>query len=454
MAERNIGSLASQVPPGGTLTLGPPKCEFEGPLVVRKPLTLIGQGGLLWAKKGPVLRVECSGVVLQDLSVEITGHEEKLTGEGACAIVVAPGLGMTLNDVCVRGNVTGLPEEEGNWRYPRLLRIKVLPNRKQAFHAKFSVPVPCRLVSNVAGVTVDPSHLRAGETDVTITLDSLAPGLRLRGEISLKTAFLIRQIAIIANVSASAGKADGFQVTLWDSLAAGAPAVPAPAVDQDASATVSEPVPTSRPVRKPEKIVRDAAAQLGPSSTPAQKPIPEKLEQAPAPPKAPAPPAPDVLGGRKAPPASSPPIKIKSVPGAALWSQPHEAPAEEAAPPSQPAAATHGPAAAGREAPPQPVSSVPGGDAGASAVPEAGTASPAHSRPRPVLNFSAFNGPPAPAARNREDEDKHAAPESADEVREEAPREADVEPPAPKPEASKPRKLIKADGNLGAFRQQ
>jgi len=459
MAEQDIDDLVNQVPPGGTLTLSPPKREFEGPVTIRKPLTLVGQQGLIWGKKGPVLRIECSGVVLQDLSVEVTGREENLTGQEACAVVVAPGQGLTLNDVYVRGNVTGLPEEEGNWRYPRSIRMKAPPNQKQEFHTKFTVPVPCRLVSHIAGVRVEPSSLRAGETDVRLVLDPLAPGVRVRGEISLNTAFLIRQIAVIANVSASASEADRFQVAFWDSLSAGPAAVPTPAAAQESAATVPAPAPTRRPARKPRQKVQDTAERLGPGSTPAQKPIPEKLEQEREPVKATGPHVPDVFGKEDAAPSLTVASKIKSVPLDNMWSPLVDKTAKEEPSPALPEVPQQKTVVANQEMHAEPASpDAPVTNAGVGTSKSMEADAGAALRKCPMLDFTAFQAQQASAAsqpgstaQNKEDENKRAVCGPAQEDEDKETEEANSESRSSEPEAPKSRKLRKTNGNLGAF---
>ncbi len=57
-------------PPGTTVTLG--RGEFGGPIAVDKPLVLEGKGAVIWAREGPVVTVSAGGVVLRNVSVEVT----------------------------------------------------------------------------------------------------------------------------------------------------------------------------------------------------------------------------------------------------------------------------------------------------------------------------------------------------------------------------------------------
>lgn len=231
-------SLQEQVDnakPGSVLTL-PPAKEFQGPVVIRRAITIEGQGGTIWAPEGPVVCIEADGVQLQKLNVEVTGAESNLNGEAACALVVNPDVKITLNSVTVRGNVIGLDTEEGDWSYPRKLQLgSMKPGRPHEFKAKLVVPVACTLHSLADGVHVSPQQVSSGgSVEVTIKVDPLAPSTRLRGDIELRTHRLTRRIAVFGNVAktdADASAAPDGQ-TIWE----------------DAQAPRSAPRPPSKPV--------------------------------------------------------------------------------------------------------------------------------------------------------------------------------------------------------------
>ena len=87
--------------------------EFKGPLVLRRPIIIEGQGGTIWAEKGPVVQIESTGVELRDVNIEITSREANLSGaEGLLSRRHQPAP-VTFDQVSVRGNVMGLDREEG-----------------------------------------------------------------------------------------------------------------------------------------------------------------------------------------------------------------------------------------------------------------------------------------------------------------------------------------------------
>src|SRR5437763_14431599 len=88
---------------GETLTLKPRE-EVKGPVVIRKRVVIVGQGGTIWAARGPVLRVEARGVVLRDVNVEVTARDAGLEGDAGCALVVGPAASVSLAPATGRGH--------------------------------------------------------------------------------------------------------------------------------------------------------------------------------------------------------------------------------------------------------------------------------------------------------------------------------------------------------------
>lgn len=249
----DINSLLASAK-GGVLTLDPPGKEFQGPLVVRRPVTINGNGCTIWAEAGPVVVIESTGVTLGELNIEVTGTEESLAGEAACALV-ARTAAPTLSRVAVRGLVVGIPGEEGEWRYPRIVRLnRIAAGTAHTFTLRLTVPVDCRIESMVSGVVVAPQTLRAGEVEVAVRVEAMAEGIRLRGLLRLSTVRLTRRIELSGHVVAvGTGVATGtgqvlFQPADWSGTAAAVPPAPPPA---PAAPPPPKPSPAPRPAPPP-----------------------------------------------------------------------------------------------------------------------------------------------------------------------------------------------------------
>lgn len=453
MAREKLSTLIDRASPGGTLIL--PAGEFEGPVVIGKPLTIEGRDTMVWARKGPVLTIESSGVVLQDLNVEITGREKDLTGQEACAIVVHGKHGVTLNDVSVRGNVLGLDEEEGDWRYPRSLNMMMAAKERHEFQAIFLVPVPCRLVSNVAGLTLKPASLKAGqETEVTVRVDPLPAGMRIRGGIALRTAFLSRKVTIIGNVGGK-DREPKCKIQYWSTLGA---ATPTPAPPDKTESLTTEKAKPSRPKRKQPPMEEKEPTTVAATEA---RPIPDRVEPDPLPPKEPK--KPDIFDTPK--PVTEPslpgrpaPRSTPSIPQGGLWTkQGAEGPeAEKVGPVSAPQGASR---------PPEPADDQVDQAGAGSSQSVAPTDGPMSTRIRPPSkrttrrvsadSFAAFGSRTEQAAEEDASETPPTAPDSEERVREESTDQPDEdEQVAAPPATQKPgkRRMVrhkKSDGFFG-----
>ena len=65
-----LNDIISHAAPNSEVTL--PSGEFEGPLVINKPLRVKGKSTTIWAKKSPVIQITSGGVTIEDIRAEIT----------------------------------------------------------------------------------------------------------------------------------------------------------------------------------------------------------------------------------------------------------------------------------------------------------------------------------------------------------------------------------------------
>lgn len=263
-------------PEGASMGLVPRR-EYPGPVVLNKAVVLEGNGATLWALVGPVLTIR-STVRLCNLRIEITS--DVLTADtAACAIIVAPGGHLTLENVEVRGLIQGLPQEEGVWHYPHSLALGgIAPG--VAHHWRFSLQVPtvCTIESQISGLKVTPSELCAGVNNLQVQIDALSRDFLIDGHLLLSTAALRRRIAVTAYADESPGAPCGQGQVLWAPpveslpptvvptapLASSPPEPIAPGSTPPEFSTSTAPVPSTpslepTPVRRP---VRDKAPRL------------------------------------------------------------------------------------------------------------------------------------------------------------------------------------------------
>src|SRR5262249_25608265 len=140
--------------------------EHEGPVSIRRRVTLQGHTGTtIWAREGPVVTVGALGVVLRNLAIEVADAAAPGQDGGACALDLRDGRDLQTENVQVVGTVVGAADEEGEWRFDPWWDLgKVVPVPGAPVQKSFpvQVPVACAVVSEIAGLEVEPKLLPPG----------------------------------------------------------------------------------------------------------------------------------------------------------------------------------------------------------------------------------------------------------------------------------------------------
>jgi stress response protein SCP2 len=212
LGETALQRLVDQAAAGSVLHL--PRNEYQGPVRVDKALTIEGNGSTLWSHSGPVMHVEEPGVRLHNLGIEVTGVHTG--GDAGVALSIALGCFPEMHAVQVRGGVAGLPQEAGDWVLPWTLSLGTLaPRERNEFRLALRVPVECRLSSGVAGVRLAPETLRAGENEVTLTVEGVSADTFIAGEIVLHSPHLQRTIGLTGSTVGGQGSVPVQGTLLW-----------------------------------------------------------------------------------------------------------------------------------------------------------------------------------------------------------------------------------------------
>lgn len=162
----SIYDIISATPDGGTAAL--PPGEFEGPVVIGRPMTLRGNNTTVWARHGTVIDVQSPGVTLEGLRVEIT--EGDIT-ENA----INSGFPTAVRNIEVLGTVSGFGAEDGEASIPRTLDLGELSaHEENSFLMTVDIPAEAQIVCSQGGVTFQPEKLPAGRSEVRILV--AAPG--------------------------------------------------------------------------------------------------------------------------------------------------------------------------------------------------------------------------------------------------------------------------------------
>ena len=254
----NLSEIIAGTPAGGTAAL--PPGEFEGPVVISRPMTLRGNNTTVWAKHGSVITVTSPGVALEGLRVEITeGGLSETAIEALCPVRAA--------DIEVLGSVRGFGGEDGIPEIPRTLQLGELSaDGENTFRMTVDIPAAARLVCNAAGIRFAPENIPAGRSEVTLTVTGSGSPALVYTEILVESR-LRRRIYLCGRYSVNAPAVkDRVIFTAQPVDRSGAPAG-----QSNVTLTLNQP-PESIPAPAP-KPSTDVIADVGAAPLPENAPV-------------------------------------------------------------------------------------------------------------------------------------------------------------------------------------
>lgn len=190
-----LQDLIDDALPGSTVTLV--RDEYPGPVIINKPLVLEGRDSALWARTGPVITVTAPDVELRNLDVEITVAHDDPGEQGVALRLENVAKRVQLENVRVRGRISGLGEEDGDWQLPALLDLgQFAPRALNELRFTLRVPTAVRLSSPVEGVSLSPAEVGAGQHLVTLQVRDVLPDSLIVGFVELRSEAIVRTIPL------------------------------------------------------------------------------------------------------------------------------------------------------------------------------------------------------------------------------------------------------------------
>lgn len=195
----DINRIVADAAAGSSVTL--PSGEFEGPLVISKPLRLIGKSTTIWAKKSPVIEINSNGVSIENIRAELT--EGSINDVAVAANVLA-----AAKDIEVLGGVRGFGAEDGFFDVPRAIELgEFEADSVNTFTLAVNVPDKTEIVCDIREVTFSPNVLTAGRNEITVTVSGISAQTYLYAEVLFKTKFT-RRIYLTGKPKADVPKAE------------------------------------------------------------------------------------------------------------------------------------------------------------------------------------------------------------------------------------------------------
>lgn len=193
-------------PAGTNITL--PAGEYEGPLIIDRPLRLTGQGPypdsvVIWATRGPAVIVRAAQVELTNLSVMLTSEAGRHHDP---TVWYAPGCQPQVLKTEIEGRMElmGSSHNQAGWQLPELINLDELrPNYPVSLSLTIETPAATRLSAELAGIKISPAELPAGGPhDITLDIpkNQLKPEVMLAGQLILEAQGEVRTVWVIGRV--------------------------------------------------------------------------------------------------------------------------------------------------------------------------------------------------------------------------------------------------------------
>ncbi len=171
--------------------------EYFGQAVISRPITIDGQNSTLCSKGGPVLSVHSEEVELRNIRLEVTSASQKGKEDAFLALVVRENIRVKVENVVVKGDVSGMINEDGSWEYHDVLHIwPVVPKKKNYFVFDMDVPVSCVLETDISDLKIVNPGLSPGMNKISLEVENVKNETILFGSIEIKSTYLTRIMSV------------------------------------------------------------------------------------------------------------------------------------------------------------------------------------------------------------------------------------------------------------------
>jgi len=159
--------------------------EYEGPLIIDRPITLDGSGSTIWSKSGPVIVIKSIGVKLKNLKITVPRDGSALSN---ISIEVKKGIQVEFENVYVNGTVIGISGEEGTWMYPSSAQLSELqPLKENRYYLDIYAPGPANMNTDISGAALVPNKIVKGLNKVEICLSDIYKDAFVCGKVYIES---------------------------------------------------------------------------------------------------------------------------------------------------------------------------------------------------------------------------------------------------------------------------
>ncbi|MDP4178416.1 MAG: hypothetical protein Q8900_08780 [Bacillota bacterium] len=157
--------------------------EYQGPLIIDRPVTIDGGSSTLWSQKGSAIVIKSIGVKLKNLKITVPSN----SSNDNISIEVKKGIDVEFENVCVNGSVIGISGEEGYWMYPPSLMLPDLkPLKENKYYLEIYCPTYADISIDISGGVLMPNKLIKGLNRIQLTLTDIFKDTYIWGKIYIE----------------------------------------------------------------------------------------------------------------------------------------------------------------------------------------------------------------------------------------------------------------------------
>ena len=174
-----LNDILASAPKGSTRTLD--SVFYQGPVYVNQPLVIDGNNATIWSEDSPALIISSQDVTVRNLRI-VSAIEPGIQAADHPALVVNSNDNVIFDNVELSGHAQGLLKGFGLWDLPFFIDLgNITCDTPFIAILRIIVPVPCSIVSGIAGLQLSKENLFPGLNEIVLQIEKIKPDILLWG---------------------------------------------------------------------------------------------------------------------------------------------------------------------------------------------------------------------------------------------------------------------------------
>ncbi len=174
-----LNDILASAPKGSTRALE--SVFYQGPVYVNQPLVIDGNNATIWSENSPALIIASQDVTVKNLRI-VSAVEPGVQAANHPALIVNSNDNVIFDNVELSGHAQGLLKGFGLWDLPFFIDLgNIACDTPFMAILRIIVPVPCSIVSGIAGLQLSKESLFPGLNEIVLHIEKMRPDILLWG---------------------------------------------------------------------------------------------------------------------------------------------------------------------------------------------------------------------------------------------------------------------------------